>query len=78
MITFGHVRDLIDGTPDWTRSVRQLRMAEGTAGSLVLLAEGWEYPWDSLYGYPVVFDDSVPYGTVLFEIPVPEPTRGLV
>jgi hypothetical protein len=32
----------------------------------------------TLLGYPVAYDDSVPHGTVHFEIPVPELPKGLV
>lgn len=74
-ITPEDVYRLTAETPDWTRSVRQLRMSRSTfheAGYAVL-----EPGCRTMYGYPVEIDETVPHGTVHFEIPVPEPVRGL-
>lgn len=75
-ITVEDVLWLYHNTESWTRSERQFRMSRAT-WDILILDYRWEPPYDTIYGRPVVVDDSVPEGTIDFAIPVPEPPGGL-
>jgi hypothetical protein len=78
-ITFEDVHRCIQMAPEWTFPARVFRLAETTAWDLARGDYGWDYPEvRSIFGRPVVIDNSVPRGTVHFEIPVPELPKGLV
>lgn len=77
-ITFDTVFGLIGKTPDWTRSARQFRMSFATLDELNALGGvGPTSAVEHCFGHPVVIDNSVPYGTIHFEIPSPPLPKGL-